>query len=194
MLLGKVCRLFIIATLPAHGDCRIKIKLEVTRGLDKRFQLVDILELGIAVEEEGGMIGRRLSVLMELLQVLDEVVDALCVKELALLACPAHHSKSTHFANDLGWLSCVDCSNILDHSTIIVGFLVKVIAETAIDEALLLSIKPRLLRQLDGQWEHVPLVQHFQPLLQALFVVSVDLRRSELSFDSYRNAIPCHLV
>jgi hypothetical protein len=35
------------------------------------------------------------------------------------------------------------------------------IAKTAIDEALLLSIQSRLLCQLDCQWEHVPLIQHF---------------------------------
>jgi hypothetical protein len=165
MLLGKVCRLFIITALPAHGDCGIKIKLEVTRGLDELFQLVDILELGIAVEEEGGVVSRRLSVLMELFQVLDEIVDALCVEELPKLVYAMHQSKPTHLANDLRWLSCVDCSNILNHGTVIVGFLVKMIAKTAIDEALLLSIQSRLLCQLDCQWEHVPLIQHFQPLL-----------------------------
>lgn len=101
MLLGKVCRLFIITALPAHGDCGIKIKLEVTRGLDELFKFVDILELSIAVEEESGMVSRRLSVLMELFQVLDEVVNALRIKELAMLASTMHQTKPTHLANDL---------------------------------------------------------------------------------------------
>lgn len=90
MLFGKVCCLFIITALPTHGDCGIKIKLEVAGGLDELFQLVDILELGIAVEEEGGMVSRRLSVLMELFQVLNEVVNALRIEELAMLAYAVH--------------------------------------------------------------------------------------------------------
>ncbi len=82
MLLGQVCRLLIVATLSTHGYGRVQVKLEVSRRLDELLQLVDILELCIAIEEKGGVVRRRLVMLVELLQILDEVVYPLCVQEL----------------------------------------------------------------------------------------------------------------
>jgi hypothetical protein len=64
MLLGKVCSLLVVSTLTTHGNCCVKIELEVTRRLDKLFKLVDVLELGIAVEEKGSVISSRFSGLM----------------------------------------------------------------------------------------------------------------------------------
>lgn len=66
MLLSKVCGLFVVPPLPTHGNRSVEIKLEVARRLDELFELGDILELCVAVEEEGGVIGSGLSVLVEL--------------------------------------------------------------------------------------------------------------------------------
>ena len=56
MLLSKVSRLLVVPALSAHGNCRVQVKLEIPRGLDELFQLLDVLELSIAVEQQRGVI------------------------------------------------------------------------------------------------------------------------------------------
>jgi hypothetical protein len=82
MLLSQVRRLLKVSSLPTHGDGGVEVKLEVAGRLDELFELLDVFELGIAVQQEGRVICRRLSVFVELFEVLDKVVDALCVEEL----------------------------------------------------------------------------------------------------------------
>jgi hypothetical protein len=52
MLLGKIRGLLVVATLPAHGDGCLQIEFEIARRLDELFQLIDILELCIAVKKQ----------------------------------------------------------------------------------------------------------------------------------------------
>ncbi len=82
VFLGEVCSLLIVAPLSAHGYGRVQVKLEVSWRFDELFQLVDVLELCVAIEQKGGVVRRRLVMLVELLQILDEVVYPLCVQEL----------------------------------------------------------------------------------------------------------------
>ena len=50
MLLSQVGRLFIVPALSAHGNGRVQVKLEIPGGLDELFQLLNVLELRVAVE------------------------------------------------------------------------------------------------------------------------------------------------
>ena len=109
MFLGKICGLVVVAALPAHGDGRIQIELEVSRGLDELLQLVHILQLGIAVQQQSGMIRRRFATFMELLEIPDKVVYPLRVQELS---------------DDLRRFRGIDCLDILSHSLVVVSLLV----------------------------------------------------------------------
>ena len=71
-----------IAGLATHLDGRLDVKVELLVGLDKRVQALDVLELGVTVEQEGRVVGIGNVALVECLQVRREVSDALCVKEL----------------------------------------------------------------------------------------------------------------
>jgi hypothetical protein len=150
VLLGKVRSLLIVSALATHGNCRIEVELQVTRRLDKLFKLVDIFELRITVKKKGGVIGGCFSMLMELLQILNQVMNALCIEVLRMLASSYISGQFTCLADNLGWLSGINRSNILDHSTVIISLLVKVITEAAVDKTLLLVIHSRLLRKLDS--------------------------------------------
>lgn len=82
MLLSEIRRLLVIAALPTHRDCRVQIKLQVSRRLDERLELLNVLQLSIAVEQKCRVIRRGFPVFVELFEVLDEVVNALRIKEL----------------------------------------------------------------------------------------------------------------
>lgn len=80
-----------------------------------------------------------------------------------------------YLSNNLRRLGGIDGSDVLHHGSIEVGLLVEMITESPVNQALLRCPKTRFLSQLNSQGEHVPLVEHFKPLLQRLFVVSVNL-------------------
>lgn len=82
MPLCEIGGLFKVPPLATHGNGGIEIKLEISRRLDKLFQFVNVLKLGIAVEEQGRVVGRGLATLMQLLQVLNQVVNSLGIEEL----------------------------------------------------------------------------------------------------------------
>ena len=48
---GKKRSLVVISTLPAHHNRSVEIKLQVAWLLDELLQLIDVLQLGIAVEQ-----------------------------------------------------------------------------------------------------------------------------------------------
>ena len=50
VLSSQVRRLVIIPALPAHRNRRIEIKLEISWRLDEFLQLINILQLGVAVQ------------------------------------------------------------------------------------------------------------------------------------------------
>lgn len=82
MLLREIRCLVVIATLPAHGDRRVQVKLQVSGRLDKLLKLVDVLEFGITVQQQGRVVCRCSVVLVKLFQILNQVVDSLGVQEL----------------------------------------------------------------------------------------------------------------
>lgn len=84
-------------------------------------------------------------------------------------------NKEKYLSNDLRRLGRIDRLDVLNHGAVIVSLLVQVVAEAAVDGRLLLLVHAGLLGQVDGQREHVALVEQLQPLLQRLLVVAVDL-------------------
>jgi hypothetical protein len=82
VLLSKVSSLVVITTLTTHDNGRLEVKLEITRRFDKLFQLLHILQLGVAVQQQCGMVSGGFAVFVKLFQVLNEVVYALGIKEL----------------------------------------------------------------------------------------------------------------
>eukprot|EP00053_Salpingoeca_punica_P016664 m.158285 g.158285 ORF g.158285 m.158285 type:complete len:577 (-) comp17016_c0_seq1:20-1750(-) len=86
MLLDFGCqiqRVFEVARLPTDLDGGGKVKVEVLVRHDELVQLVHPLELGVAVQEQSGVVLVGQLALVQGLQVVGEVVDALRVEELA---------------------------------------------------------------------------------------------------------------
>lgn len=150
MLLGQICSLIVVSSLPAHGDGRIQIKLEISGGLDEFLQLVHVLELGIAVQQQRGMIRRGFATLMELLEILDKVMYPLRIQELS---------------DHLGRFRGIDSLDVLGHSLVVVSLLVEVVAVFSEDDALLVCVHARFLSQLNGKGIEVSLVEHVESLL-----------------------------
>lgn len=100
---------------------------------------------------------------------------ALRVEKLETLVSVSRMVLDARLSNDLRWLGCVDGSNILHHSTIVICFLIEVITKPSVNHSLVPNIQSCLLRQLNRQREHVSLVQHLQPLLESLFMIAIDL-------------------
>lgn len=151
VLLGKICSLVVVSSLPAHGDGCVKIELEVSGRLDEFLQLVHVLELGIAVQQQGGMIRCRFATLMKLLEILDKVMYPLRVQELS---------------DNLRWFCSIDRLDILGHSLVVVPFLIKVVAIFSEDDTLLMCVHAGFLSQLNGKGIEISLVEHVKSLLQ----------------------------
>lgn len=77
-------RLLEIAALPAHSDCCVKVKLQFSRLLNEGIELARILEFRIAIQEQGGVVGGGLAVVMQFFQKIYQVMDMLRVKELGM--------------------------------------------------------------------------------------------------------------
>jgi hypothetical protein len=106
-------------------------------------------------------------VLMELFKILDEVMYPLRVEELyRVSSIQSIKSKqtellSTHLSDDLRRLSRINCTNVLHHGPVVISLLIEVVAKLAVNEALLLPFHAGILRQLDSQRKHIPLIEHF---------------------------------
>ena len=83
MLPRKESGLIIVSSLAAHRYGSVEIELQIIRRLDKLFQLIHILELGIAVEQQCCVIGSCFVMIVELFKILNQVVYPLSVQELS---------------------------------------------------------------------------------------------------------------
>lgn len=104
MLCGEVCRLFIVAPLSTHRDCGIKVKFEVAGRFDEFFQFINIFQFSIAVQKQSGMVSRCFMVFMKFLKILDQIMDALSIKVLRMLATSPNWEEGagqTYFSNHL---------------------------------------------------------------------------------------------
>lgn len=82
MLRCQVSSLFKVSSLSTHRNGGIKIKFRVARSFDERVKLRRILQLGIAVQEECRMISSSFVMVMQFLEIFDQVVNPLGIKEL----------------------------------------------------------------------------------------------------------------
>lgn len=80
MLLGKENSLVVVASLSAHGNRCVEIK--VVAGLDERFKLFGVFQFRIAVQQQRSMVNGGFVMLVQLFQVFNEVMYSLRVKEL----------------------------------------------------------------------------------------------------------------
>jgi hypothetical protein len=78
----QICSLLIVTALPAHGDCSIRVELEITLRLDELFELLDILEFCVAVEQQRGVVSGSLVMLVKFFQIFNEIVYPLRIEEL----------------------------------------------------------------------------------------------------------------
>lgn len=104
--------------------------------------------------------------------------DCVCVEYQGTMDISDNYAKRnrfTYLAYDLGRFSVVNCFQVLLHSTIVVGLLIKKVAVFAKYHILPRSIHSRLLCQANGRYEQVSLIQNFQPLLERLLMISEDL-------------------
>mmetsp|Transcript_304 Transcript_304/g.489 ORF Transcript_304/g.489 Transcript_304/m.489 type:complete len:380 (-) Transcript_304:159-1298(-) len=85
---------------------------------DEVIQLLDLLQLGVAVQQQRGVVGRGVASIMQLLQVLRQICDALSVQETP---------------DDVRRFQVAHRMAVLLHGGIIVPFLVKMIAIHPVD-------------------------------------------------------------
>ena len=88
----------------------------------------------------------------------------MCQHNHSVMALPPFQN-STYLSNHLGWFRGINGTNVLQHSTVVICFLIQMVSKLSVYDGLLLCVHSRVLSQLNGQWEHVALVKHFQPLL-----------------------------
>ena len=60
----QISSLLVVSTLTAHRNRGVKVELQIPGRLDELFQLIDILQLGIAVQEQSRVISCRLMMFM----------------------------------------------------------------------------------------------------------------------------------
>ena len=82
MFSSQVRSLIIVTTLATHGDSSIKIELQVTRRLDELFELLDVLQFCVAIQQQCCMIWRCFIMFVELLKIINEVMDPLSIQKL----------------------------------------------------------------------------------------------------------------
>lgn len=82
MFCRKISGLLEVSSLAAHGNCRLEVKFELSGSLYERVKLCGIFQFRIAVEQKRGVICRCSLMVVEFLQVLDQVVNPLCIQEL----------------------------------------------------------------------------------------------------------------
>ena len=87
---------------------------------------------------------------VQLLEIINQIVDSLCVEE------------ST---NHLGWFGVVNSPQILLHGCIIVAFLVEEIAILSEDNILLNLVCPGLLSEIDRVNIQISLIENLEFLL-----------------------------
>lgn len=71
-----------VTALPAHRNGCVQVEFWVTGHPEERFQLINVLELGITVEEQSSMIWGRFLVFVQLFQIFDQIVNTLCIEKL----------------------------------------------------------------------------------------------------------------
>jgi hypothetical protein len=64
MFCCQVCGLLIVSSLAAHGNCGLKIELQLAGSFDKRVQLARVFELSVAVQKECRVINRGTTMIM----------------------------------------------------------------------------------------------------------------------------------
>lgn len=159
MFRRQVSCLFVIAPLSAHGNGRLKIKLQLTGSLDERIELAGIFEFCVAVEEQGCMVDCGTTVIVKLLQILDEVMDTLGVQILRPVSIPkVKNAILTDLANDLRGFCVINSPKVLLHRCIIVAPLVQEVTILAIDSILLEGIDADFLCKVDGKDVKIALI------------------------------------
>ena len=83
-----------------------------------------------------------------------------------------------YLSNDLRRLCVINGAQVLLHGGIVVSPLIQEVSILAIDGILLQRIDSNLLREVDCQNVKIALVQNFKLLLQCLFPITEDLRKS----------------
>ena len=86
MLCSKVSCLLKVTTLPTHRNCCIKVELQIARRFDELFEFVDILQFCITIKQKGGVVSRSFVMFVQFFQILDQVVNPLCIKILEIIS------------------------------------------------------------------------------------------------------------
>ena len=76
-------------------------------------------------------------------------------------------------SDDLRWLGIVDGSEVLLHRSVVVSFLIEIIAIFPEDDVLLYFVDSFFLCEIDGKDIEIPFIQNLQFLLQRLLLVAV---------------------
>lgn len=136
MILSQIEGMGVVASLPEDldGCLYIKVDFTLTLCLDEFLQLRAVLELGIAVQKQGGMISISQRLPMQGLQVGGQVVDALGIQKL-----PDH----------IGWLQLSNGSDILLHSPIMVALAVEMVSILHEDLSQPITVQMLTLSQIN---------------------------------------------
>ena len=98
------------------------------------------------------------------------------------------------FPDNLRGLGVVNCAKVLLHRSVVVSFLVEVVAILPEDNVLLDFVDPILLCEIDSKYVEASFVQDLELLLQRLLLVAVQLNELAKGWiDLHSLNIPCHL-
>ena len=89
------------------------IKVDLLAGCNECLQLGNILQLGVAVQQQSGVVRGSLSVLVQSLQVVSQVVSPICVQVLTY---------------DVRGLQLPNSPLVLHHSPIVIPLLVEMVS------------------------------------------------------------------
>lgn len=106
----------------------------------------------------------------------------LSIKKLRESADISNRSIESYLTNDLRWLCVVDRLQVLLHGTIVLSLLIQMVSILPENNILLLRFHARLLRQIDGKGEEIPLIENLEALLERFFVISVYLHSALVQF------------
>lgn len=176
-LLGKIRRVLEEASLATDFDRGVEVEWKLVHGcagfphfsLDERVEPRPIAGLGIAIEQEGGVVWIGQAARMQLLQVCCEVLYPLSVEELESVE-PELHRRWSHLPDHVGRLQEAKSFDKLRHGPIIISLGVKIVTISPMYLGNACLADPLGLGETNRQREQVPFVQYVELCGRRVFV------------------------
>lgn len=71
-----------VTTLTAHRYGSVEVELGLSRRLDELFELVDVFQFRVTIQEENSVVRGGFMMLMQFFEIINEIMNPLGVQEL----------------------------------------------------------------------------------------------------------------